>query len=297
VLGLGEVQPWTYADSAAVQKAASENNCDAIVVDFHEAGHEYLASLRDAGLFVIARDDLALHPFPCQMVVNGNADGEHLNYESSSGDTSFLLGSRYIILKEEFWNLSRREPSENVANVLVTLGGTDNHDLMPRILGLLNDGAEDYTVTAVVGPFFHNVASVLASAEAMKRPVEIVSDPPTICDLMLKADLAISAAGQTLYELAATGCPSIAVAVANNQLGQLGALVEAGAVMVGSDVTSGDDVIAGIEKSLNQLLPDAMGRCAMAAAGQELVDGQGAQRVAEAIRAVSSNASKDGRVL
>ena len=89
---LAAAKSWTEADTEATLKAASIHGCDAVVVDYHEAGTTYLASLRDGGLYVIARDDLALYSFPCQMVFNGNADATRLPYCSSSGDTSFLLG-------------------------------------------------------------------------------------------------------------------------------------------------------------------------------------------------------------
>ena len=92
VVTLPHVESWTSEDADAAVKVASQNGCDAVVVDSHEAHADYLTQLRDAGLYVIKRDDLAHYPFPCQMVINGNADACQLPYRSSSGDTLFLLG-------------------------------------------------------------------------------------------------------------------------------------------------------------------------------------------------------------
>ena len=289
VVSLGHTESWTEVDSLATEKTASIAGCDAVVVDDHEAGGPYLARLREAGMYVIARDDLALHPFPCKMVINGNADAESLPYSSVSGDTSYLLGPSYIVLKEEFWKpVSPRLP-ECVGNVLLILGGTDQYELMPEILRLLDEVAGDFSVTAVVGPYFHNAEAVEVAASRARRSTKVISSPRDVCSLMLEADLAISAAGQTLYELAAVGCPTIAVAVASNQLGQLRALADAGTVAMAGDATSDKDVMDGIGSTVNALLADANARNAMSVTGQQLVDGQGAKRVAAAIRAASGS--------
>ena len=296
VVSLAAVQSWTAADAKATVDAASIHGCDAVVVDYHEAGTDYLASLRESGLYVIVRDDQALYPFPCQMVFNGNADAKQLPYRSSSGDTSFFLGTRYIVNKREFWTLPKRGSSAEVRNLLVILGGTDQYDLMPKILNLLDSVSGDFTVTAVAGPYFHNIDTIKAAAENATRAINVVSSPGTVDNLMLEADLAISAAGQTLYELAATGCPTIAVAVAANQQGQLEALTEAGIVLDAGDATGETDIMTKIRNTLGSLLLDADTRSAMAAAGQRLVDGQGAQRVAQIVLAEITRQSGLGLV-
>jgi spore coat polysaccharide biosynthesis predicted glycosyltransferase SpsG len=298
VVGLDAIKSWNDADIKTTSSAAASHGCDAIAVDSHVVDAAYLSSLRDAGMYVIARDDLALQPFPCQMVINGNADADRLPYESSSGDTFFLLGARYMVLKEEFWSPVPRKPAKTVGNVLVIMGGTDPYDLMPKILKLLDDIAGDFTVTAVVGPFFHNAESVRKAAVKANRPVKIISSPLTVCDLMLEADLAISAAGQTLYELASAGCPTIGVAIADNQRGQLKALAEAGVLLMAGDATGNSDIVINIGRLLEPLLSDFEARTTLASAAQRTIDGQGACRVAEAIiNAISAPTSiEEGRV-
>lgn len=277
-----ETESWNSADSEATLKVAFRQECDAVVVDSHEAGADYLTELRNAGIFVAARDDLALFPFSCQLVFNGNADASRLPYQSSAGDTVFLLGTEYMVLRDEFGEAPSRSINGDVQNMLVILGGTDNHDLMPRILRLLDTLPGEFSVTAVVGPFFNNATAVKSAAENAKRPIMLVHSPDSVRDLMLGADLAVSAGGQTLYELASTGCPTVAMSVAPNQRGQLLALEEAGALVSAGDAETGD-VITGMGRGLTDLLADSKARVDMAAVGQSLVDGQGAQRVAGTI--------------
>ena len=292
---LPQVESWTSEDGEAAVKVASQNGCDVVAVDSHEAHADYLTQLRDAGLYVIKRDDLAPYPFPCQMVINGNADACELPYSSSSGDTLFLLGPEYVALRQEFWGSPPRAMGANVQNILVTLGGTDQHNLMPKLLGLLDGVPGDFAVTAVIGPFFHNVAAVESVAESAKRPIGLVQSPDSLYELMLRADMAISAGGQTLYELACLGCPTIAIKTVANQDRQLTAMADAGFLWLAGDAVK-DDIIPTVEEALLSLLADPKARVDMATEGQRLVDGKGALRAAQRILTEGCSLSTRARV-
>lgn len=279
---LHETKSWTSADFRATLELAVRHECVAVVVDSHEVGADYLAKLRDAGLFVVARDDLALFPFPCQMVVNGNAGANRLPYRSTAADTQFLLGTEYMVLGPEFEDLPLRPAHGPTKEILVILGGTDNWGLMPKLLNLLNELPGDFGVTAVVGPYFESSDEVVTAAQAATRKIIVIKNPPSIRALIQRADLAISAAGQTLYELAYVGCPTVAISLAPNQRGQLQALEDAGSLLSAGEAETGD-VIEGARQALAVLLDDGKARAGMAAAGRQLVDGKGAQRVARKI--------------
>lgn len=147
-------KPGGIRDLKHTLNMAARYRCDAVVVDSYHVDANYLERLRAAGLFVMAVDDLARYPFPCQLVVNGGAHTQQLPYRSSSADTRFLLGPEYALLRPEFWDVPPRTVRETVQNVLVTLGGADLYNLMPEFVDLLDDLPGDFTVTAIVGPFF-----------------------------------------------------------------------------------------------------------------------------------------------
>jgi len=280
-----EVSPsWTCDDLAETVEAAARHRCGAVLVDSHEVDSHYLSQLRAAGLFVIARDDLASYSFNCQMVINGNADAPRLPYVSASGDTDFMLGTQYIVLPEQFRAARPRDVYDTVRNILVILGGTDHDNLMPRMLGLLDGLPGDFEVTAVVGPFFQNVSAVKAAADGAERPVRLVHSPGSVHDLMLQADLAVSAAGQALYELASVGCPTVAIKVASNQDGQLPVLAEAG-VLKEATGPKVDALLNSVETCVMALLTNFKARESMAREGQRMVDGEGAHKVAQRILA------------
>ncbi len=279
---LATTNSWNVEDAIETIAISAQKGCASVVVDSHEVGPEYLAQVRDAGLFVAARDDLARYPFPCQLVFNGNADAERLPYRSVSGDTRFLLGPEYMVLRPELWAPPRREPCPKVRNILVTLGGTDGYNLMPRIVRLLDEIPGDFRATVVIGPYFQNVNEIKSAAERVKRPVRLLYSPAFISDYVREADLAISAGGQTLYELAAVGCPTVTLRVASNQDGQVRALGEAGFLQSAGHAEEAN-MLSCLRDAVAALLSDAAQRSAMSLAGQQVVNGAGAMRVIQKI--------------
>lgn len=290
---LHAAESWGVDDLGHTLAIASSYQCDVIVVDSERKGPEYLGRLRSAGFFVCAIEDMAPHPFPCQLVVNGNAHAHQLRYDSSSGDTRFLLGPEYSILRREFWNISSREVRDVVRNVLITMGGADADNLMPRVLSVLGQLPATFEVIAIIGPFFKNLGEIKIAVDRSKRPVRLVHAPHSVRALMLEADLAVSEGGQTLYELACAGCPAVAVQMALNQEGQVQVFSKSGSLRVAG---CSDDVgiVAKIGDEVRSLLLDSKARSAMSAAGQRLVDGQGALRVAKTILAEGSRSREKG---
>lgn len=273
---------WSRQDIQNTCEIANLNGCNTIVVDSHESTSEYLCSIRSQGFFVIARDDLSLAPFPCQMVINGNIDAENLPYQSSSGDTQFLLGTEYMVLGNEFEEAIPRLNQPSVNNLLVILGGADHLNVMPRLLTYLSSLPGNFEISAVIGSFFENIASVESVAKSASRSIRLSYSPASTYDLMIETDLAVSAAGQTLYELACVGCPTVAFSVAANQKTHLINLEKAG-VLQSAEGFNVDDVIRKTGLSLASLMSSQERRNAMSAAGQKLVDGKGANRVARKI--------------
>ena len=271
----------TPPDVAEVVAVAERNACGAIVVDSYSISPDYLAGLRASGRFIAVIDDLASISFPCQLVINGAAHAPRLRYRASDPEMVFLLGPRYVLLRPEFWTHPATRDAEAPPRVLLTAGGSDPLDLVPHMLEVVARLAAIFAVDVIVGPFFHNVSTIEQTAKGVRREVDLHIAPTSVRPIMEHATVAVSAAGQTLYELACVGCPTIAIQTAENQRGQLEALAAAGAVYPVAEAAQP----ARLAEAVPALLADRQRREAMSAAGQRLVDGQGALRVAEAITA------------
>lgn len=269
---------WSEGGIVALQGLARVHGSDAIIVDSYRVAPAQLERLRASGVCLIAIDDLAPAPSPCHVVINGGAAARELPYRSVHGDTRFLLGPEYALLRPAFWSRAERKRRESVDTLLVTVGGADPTSVTRRLLEALDALAADLSIEVLVGPL-SDPAPLGALTAACRHAVRLHRDPPNLHDLLLEADLAVSAAGQTLSELAWAGCPTVAFALADNQWSNLRALAALGVVRsAGSADAPGFP--GSVRAAVDALLADRAARQAMSEVGRRTIDGRGALRVA-----------------
>ena len=273
--------PWA-TDPGAALDALRSREADVVVVDGYSAGPEFLRALRSvAARLVAVDDDGADRPLPADVVVNGGVSAERLPYRRTP-DTVFLLGPRYALIDPRYAGPPRRSDSERVRRALICLGGGRNEDAILKALGAADAALDDCAVDVVVGPFSREWPRLDAAARSARNRVSIHRGRFALGDLMLAADVAISGGGVTLYELAATATPAVVVQTANNQASNVEGFQRAGAALAGGE--AGDAALGkSLATALGRLARDHTLRATMGARGRELVDGQGALRVATAI--------------
>jgi spore coat polysaccharide biosynthesis predicted glycosyltransferase SpsG len=103
--------------------------------------------------------------------------------------------------------------------------------------------------------------------------VNLIHDPESVRDLMVEVDHAISAAGQTLDELAATDTPTVTIQVAETQAGNLKFMQQHG-VISPIRFENQNQLEADLFDTLSQLFTQPERRTEMAANGVPLVDGK-----------------------
>jgi UDP-2,4-diacetamido-2,4,6-trideoxy-beta-L-altropyranose hydrolase len=269
--------------AAAVACAVTERGARLAVVDSYDVAPDGFRALLAVGATVVAVDDLAERELPVHLVVNGGVGAERLDYRGLE-DTRYLLGPAYALLRSEFGAEPRRAVTPVVERALVAVGGSDPLGLLPRLVAWTEAALPHAELAVLAGPLSH-VGGLARDGGVAAGRVVVHRDPPDVRGLMLSADLALCAGGQTTYELAATGTPAVAVQVAANQAGNLRGLAAAGALVW---LGSADD--AGLEgrvrAALGALADDATERARMSRAGRAVVDGRGAERVVDAVMAL-----------
>lgn len=251
-----------------------------LVTDFYDIEPSFWIRLRSYVRLLVAIDDLAHRAMPVDLIVNGAANARELSY-SALPSTRLLLGPDYVILREEFAQEPARESRGRVGRVLITVGGSDQHGLTTL---LMNQSArlDGASLDVICGPFFQNTREIERAAAQSTGRVTLHHNPPGMRALMLGVDLAITGGGQTVYELAATATPAVAICVAENQRGGLAALEREGTLVGAGDARS-HGLAAEVGRLLMELDLDAPRRRQMGARGRRVVDGRGAQRVAQVI--------------
>jgi len=126
-------------------------------------------------------------------------------------------------------------------------------------------------------------AAALAELEGLE--VEVAGGGPDIglVERIARADVAVTAAGATAYELACAGVPAVAVAIADNQRPVAVGLAAVGAVRGLDAVTAGGVDRLGAEVAT---LAAPSERERLAAGGQATVDGHGAARIRDGLAAL-----------
>lgn len=267
-------------DLSEVLRHIQEWDAQALVIDSYTVqGHQ----LARPGMPVLAViDDLADQTWPVDLVINGGANAHELVYRTSP-HTRLLLGTPYALVREEFAQEPNRLTRKVVQRVLIAVGGMDQFGLTLRLMEWTREALGGVAMEVIVGPFFsEDETHQLERATRAEGRVTLHRDPPKIRDLMLSCDVAIAGGGQTVYELAATGTPSLAIRMFDNQTGNVTALAAKGTLTWVGDAQD-KDLHEKVHRALGQLSGEPERREAMSRDGRLLVDGCGAQRVARTL--------------
>ncbi len=278
--------PGSLQDAAQVVKLARARNSNWIVVDGYQFEVEYQRRLKAAGLKVLVVDDTGhAGAYVADLVLDQNAHATKDFYQQRESYSQLLLGPRYALLRREFrpWREWKREIAPVARKVLLTVGGSDPDNVSIRIirgLGLLAENNLETTIVA--GGANPHIDSLEEEIGRMGGRFRLVRDTFDMPRLMADADVAISAAGITCWELCLLGLPAVLIDVAENQTPVAHELERRGvAIYAGrSQQVTPEDIAA----RLRLLLAVPERRAAMSERGRRLVDGGGAERVVSAMQ-------------
>jgi len=182
------------------------------LVDSYTASDEALQTLAATADVTVFIDDLG-RAYPPGVVVHPAPD--RIAPATRQG-TQMLSGPSWQPLRPPFWDLpARAGVRPKIERILIVFGGGDL-----RGMGLVMA-----RLALEVFPSA-GVDLVLGAGQPRPDPMPGVSvhqaiDAAAMATLMRKADVAISGAGQTVFELARCGTPAILVGIADNQLANL----------------------------------------------------------------------------
>jgi len=117
-------------------------------------------------------------------------------------------GWEYVLLRKEFLKKYTKSSTKSL-NILVSMGATDPLNMTNFVIKCLKDIKKDFIVTIVLGDgykFRNDLEKQLLESE-MKYCIKV--SPKNIARVFSQSNFAIISFGQTAYELAAIGIPSI----------------------------------------------------------------------------------------
>lgn len=220
-------------------------------------------------------DDNARLKYPIGTVVNPSLYTNRTCYDDK-GSTVYLLGAEYIILRECFVDQGKLTLRDNVEHVLITMGGSDTKGIIPDILEQLCTVYPNIFFDIVIGQVSIDIEQI-HKISPNNTNFHTNLNGNEMKNLMIQADLAITAAGQTIYELLATGIPFIPIQIVDNQINNIlgmKALYEELPVIYCGD----EDIMPKIKQVFDNYL-SSESREAFIKLYKDVVDGYGSQRI------------------
>lgn len=255
-------------------------------LDSYYVTEHYLSAVRTAAK-VAYLDDLQLFDYPADLLINYDVipESRSASYQAAYQNAArTLLGASYTPLRAQFTDL---QPycRDRVSNILVTTGGSDPYHFCLRLIAAFRENSFLHLcqLHVVVGRLNEDKDKLYKLADELPflQLHENVSD---MASLMASCDLAVSAAGTTLYELCAAGVPSMSFCLADNQLTAAKAFDEAGAIPCAGDIRrSCDEVLGNVMNFVTYMSENSKKRKAALETMRQLVDGKGAMRIAKAL--------------
>lgn len=286
----GNALAFNGKDGFALAALACDRSASAILVDSYGVTDDFFKALarglRESRVRIAYMDDAYTfeygildhpHAWLADMVINYTFGFSASDYDAIYGiSVECLVGPQFAPIRSEFLLDERCEINGLVQRVLVTTGSTNPDGILERFVDVLTGVLPDARLDVVVG-------SQAAYTGKASMNINILHDVKDMASLMRSCDMAVSAAGSTLYELCAVGTPSIAVPIVQNQIKNVRGYVQH---EVGLGLTEIGWDNAGLAEAVNQLSSSEELRAKLSFKALSLVDGLGAERVAKRLLGV-----------
>lgn len=258
----------------------NEKKPDCFLLDSYFASAFYMQSVKKYCKLVYL-DDLQAFDYPADLIINYDITANASMY----GTTPSLTGASYTPLREQFKAVPYqvREP---VSNLLISTGGSDIHNAAAQIFHTLN-GSEAFApylgtchiLTGNMNPHREDLYAL-----SVRYPqVALHENITEMAALLSSCDLAFSAGGTTLFELCAVGVPAVSFSISDEQHNCVHAFEQAGQIPYAGDVRDGKSFYDHLLAEGIKMAESPSYRAKLSAFMKQLVDGQGADRIANAL--------------
>ena len=264
----------------ARQTAELADAVDWLVVDHYEIDHQWQRAMRPLCRRILSIDDLADRVHDCDILLDqtfGRHADEYLSLTPVA--CKVLAGTDYALLRPEFAaqrpaSLARRETSEGVRDILVSMGGFDPDNVTRDVLEALadTDYSEELRVTAVSGAQAPVDDRTLGDLATSFETLDVRQHVSEMAKLMAASDLAVGAAGTTSWERCCLGLPALIRVVADNQQEIARGLQAAGAITVWQST-------AELREQMDKYVSDTALLRSASTAASNICDGRGLERV------------------
>lgn len=223
-------------------------------------------------------DDMNKECWNIRFLINYNIFADDLDYSAyESMGCKCLLMPKYTPLRKEFINMPKHEIKKEVTDILVSAGGADPENVTEQIMEEVCVHWEKIKFHFVIGAFNPRMDEL---KKRIKKNIIFHVNETHMSGLMRKCDMAVSAAGSTLYELCACGTPTVAYTLADNQQMAAEKFAREGVMLYAGDCRNNEKFVTSLMEGMERLIRSQEIREKASDMMQSLLDGNGAKRIA-----------------
>lgn len=267
-------------DPATLAEAVGET-IDWLVVDHYGLGADYHNACRPWTKRIMAIDDVPCRSHACDLLLDQTRDRQAADYAPwVPSDSKVLAGTAYALLRPAFARKRSRalvKKHNELQRILVSFGGSDPDGMTERTARAIAERLPNVALDVVIGSHWPE-ATELAARLSILPSVVIHRDPPDMSELMVRADLAVGAAGSMSWERCTLALPSVLIVAADNQVDIATGLAQAGAAWIEAPLNA--DTHHRIADAVVHLSGAPSSLADMARHASEICDGAGAGRTA-----------------
>jgi len=257
---------------------SKKHDIDWIITDHYGIDATYVKEIKQHGFHVLSVDDTAQMHYFSDILLNQNIGAECFDF-SAEKYTKYLLGPKYIMMRDKLLKRSNKIKNNEVKKILVTVGGSDLDNLILKILKLLEPINKNIEIFTIIGPFHQSHQDIKKYICETEQKIKLLESPENMTDIYLESDMAISAGGSTCYELAYFGIPNIIITIADNQIR---VAEELNKKKVSTYLGKRNELIEDqFKNTVDELIFDYDLRKNMSQNGRKLVDGKGKERIVD----------------
>lgn len=279
--------PLAHLEHDPAQTCAAADSAEWVAMDGYHFTQEHVDQVAGRTGRLLVLDDLGQFTHGrMALILNQNVTADLLPYRQEQGVPGLLLGGRMALLRREFRSPPPvRDFSEPCQRLLITLGGSDPQQVTDKVIQALLP-LPDIHARIIVGAVNPRLEALRALCAGTSGRMEVLSGVKDMVPLMDWAQLAVSAGGTSVLELASRALPTLLIIAADNQEAICERLDEKRIMFnAGWHHQISSDRLTSLIKALAH---DGSRRATMAEHGRQMADGHGAIRVAREMLARSA---------
>lgn len=269
------------SEKKIILKYMNDMNCEIIILDMRENGEKLSKILYKNSLKIILLDDAWCKNVYADILFNGTNVKSYQQYNKKNIDSKLFLGTKYWILPDEFKNYKKQLSdiyNKNQYNILISMGGSDPSNLTSKIIKSIIKISQ-IKVKIIFGPFSKNHSEILNLVKN-KKNIKIIYSSKNIWKEFFWSDVTISGGGNTLFELASLGIPTLCIPTFKHEILYVNEFMKK---KYSYNLGFKQKNSLKINYEVERLLKNEKIRKEMCRSGKKLLDGKGLSRVVNII--------------